>query len=174
MNNFAKSVLGISIVVVAISFAAPSEAALPWKKKKGEKAETEQTQEQKGTPSWMNANGEVTDASQAEEGYGQKVKGINDWEGEITGKFVPGSKFDQLKIGMPLKQVTDIVGEPTDSGAYVTGKAWIPFYHGSGRHRQELVYKGKGRLIFDGKGGYDSGANLIWIINSASEPGYRN
>lgn len=128
----------------------------------------------KGTPPWMNAEGEVIDASQAEEGYGQQVKGINDWEGEIVGKPVPGSKFDELKIGMPLKQVTDIVGQPTDQGAYITGKAFIPFFGGAGRHRQELVYKGKGRLIFDGKGGFDSGANLVWIIHSANEDGYRD
>ena len=30
---------------------------------------------------------------------------------EITGKPAPGSKFTQLQIGMPMKQVTDIIGE---------------------------------------------------------------
>ncbi len=128
----------------------------------------------KGTPSWMNAEGEVIDASQAEEGYGEQVKGLNDWEGEIVGKPAPGSKFTELKIGMPLKQVTDIAGPPTDQGSYVTGKAFIPFFGGSGRTRTELVYKGWGRLIFDGKGGFDSGSNLVWIIHSANEDGYRD
>lgn len=128
----------------------------------------------KDTPSWMNAEGEVIDASQAEEGHGEQVQGLNDWEGEIVGKPVPGSKFDELRIGMPVKQVIDIVGEPTDRGAYITGKAFIPFFGGAGRHREELVYKGKGRLIFDGKGGFDTGANLVWIIHSANEPGYRD
>lgn len=127
-----------------------------------------------GTPAWMNAEGEVIDASQAEEGYGETVKGINDWEGEIVGKPAPGSKFTELKIGMPLKQVIDIAGEPTDQGSYVTGKAFIPFFGGAGRTRTELVYKGWGRLIFDGKGGFDTGANLVWIIHSASEDGYRD
>lgn len=127
-----------------------------------------------GTPSWMNAEGEVIDASQAEEGHGEQVKGLNDWEGEIVGKPAPGSKFTELKIGMPLKQVTDIAGAPTDQGSYVTGKAFIPFFGGSGRTRTELVYKGWGRLIFDGKGGFDSGANLVWIIHSANEDGYRD
>jgi len=122
----------------------------------------------------MNANGEVVDSSKVEAGYGQRVKGIGDWEGEITGKPAPNSKFTQLKIGMSMKQVTDILGQPTDQGAYVTGKAWIPFYFGSDRHRYELVYKSQGRLIFAGGslGDLTSG-NLIWIINNARESGYR-
>ena len=81
----------------------------------------------------MDANGQVIDASKVESGYGQKVKGINDYEGEITGNPAPGSKFSQLKIGMGFRQVQDIAGPPTDQGAYITGKAFIPFYFGSDR-----------------------------------------
>jgi hypothetical protein len=120
----------------------------------------------------MNANGEVIDATKVESGYGQKVKGINDFEGEVTG--VPNGRFSQLQIGMGIKQVMDIAGPPTDQGAYITGKAFIPFYFGSDRSRFELLYKGQGRLIFAGGSvGNLSGGNLIWIINSATEPGYR-
>jgi hypothetical protein len=104
----------------------------------------------------------------------QQVKGINGWEGEITGKPAPGSKFTRLQIGMSMKQVTDLIGHPTDQGAYVTGKAWIPFYYGSDRYRHEAVYKGQGRLIFAGGGRGDySAANLIMIIHNAQESGYR-
>jgi hypothetical protein len=125
-------------------------------------------------PPGMNSNGEVIDASKVEAGHGQKVKGINDYEGEITGIAAPNSKFSQLQIGMGMKQVTDIAGPPTDQGAYITGKAFIPFYFGSDRHRFELVYKGEGRLIFAGGSlGNFSGGNLIWIIHCATEPGYR-
>lgn len=121
----------------------------------------------------MNERGEVVDPKKVEAGYGRTVKGLNDYEGEITGKPAPGSKFTQLQIGMPLKQVTDIVGTPTDQGAYVTGKAFIPFFFGSDRYRHEVVYKGQGRLIFAGSSGFDSNAHLIWIIHSANEQGYR-
>jgi hypothetical protein len=122
----------------------------------------------------MNAAGEVVDPSKVEGGHGQKVKGLNDWEGEILGKPAPGSKFTQLKIGMSMRQVTDIAGQPSDQGAYITGKAWIPFYFGSDRHRFEMVYKNQGRLIFAGGSLGDlSGGNLIWIIHSAAEDGYR-
>ena len=121
----------------------------------------------------MNARGEVVDSSKVEAGYGQKVKGVGDWEGEITGKPAPGTKFTRLQIGMSRQQVLDIVGQPTDQGAYVTGKAWIPFFFGADRYRHELAYKGQGRLIFAGSGGFDSNAHLIWIIHNASDTGYR-
>jgi hypothetical protein len=122
----------------------------------------------------MNANGEVIDPTKVESGYGQKVQGINDFEGEITGTAAPGSRFRQLQIGMSMRQVIDIVGPPTDQGAYITGKAFIPFYFGSDRSRFELIYRSQGRLIFAGGSiGNYSGGNLIWIINSAAETGYR-
>jgi hypothetical protein len=122
----------------------------------------------------MNDKGEVVDSKKVEAGYGQKVKGLGDWEGEITGKPAPGSKFTQLQIGMPMRQVMDLAGQPSDQGAYVTGKAWIPFYFGSDRYRHELIYKGMGRLIFAGGGAGDwSSGHLIWIIHNANEPQYR-
>ena len=121
----------------------------------------------------MNAAGEVVDSKLVESGYGELVKGLSEWEGEITGKPAADSKFTQLKIGMAIRQVMDIAGVPSDQGAHMTGKAWIPFYFGSDRHRYEMVYKGVGRLIFAGgsMGDY-SGGNLIWIIHNKNEPQY--
>jgi hypothetical protein len=121
----------------------------------------------------MNAKGEVLDPKLIQSGSGQSVKGINDWQGEIVGIPVPGSKFDQLKIGMPMAEVLSIVGQPTDQGSYMTGKAWIPFYMGSDRARTELTFKGKGRLIFAHNAGFSTGQYLTWIIHSANETGYR-
>ena len=75
---------------------------------------------------------------------------------------------------MSMKDATDITGQPTDQDAYMTGKAWIPFYFGGDKHRDELTYKGHGRLIFAGGGMGDMGSgHLIWIIHSANETGYR-
>ena len=122
----------------------------------------------------MNAQGQVVDTKKVEEGYGRKVKGVGDWEGEITGQPAPGSKFGQLQIGMGMQQAKDVVGTPTDQGGYVTGKAFIPWYFGSGKYRHELVYKGMGRLIFASPSSFDfASGNLVWIIHSASETGYR-
>lgn len=127
-----------------------------------------------GAKPGMDAQGNVVDSSKIEAGSGRTVKGMNDYEGEITGNPAPNSKFTQLQIGMSLKQVTDIAGQPTDSGAYVTGKAFIPFYFGGDRTRIELAYKGQGRLIFAGGNlGNISGGNLVWIIHNANDTGYR-
>jgi hypothetical protein len=122
----------------------------------------------------MNASGEVVDSSKVGAGSGQKVKGIGNWEGEITGKARAGAPFTKLQIGMSMGQVIDLIGKPTDQGAYMTGKAWIPFYYGSDRHRYEFAYKNQGRLVFAGGSlGNYSGGNLIWIIHNATDPGYR-
>lgn len=128
-----------------------------------------------GAPkSGMDAAGNVIDSSKVESGSGRLVKGLNDYEGEITGRPARGSKFAGLQIGMSVSQVTGIVGPATDQGAYMTGKAWIPFYFGADRHRFEMTYKGQGRLIFAGGGlGDFSNGHLIWIIHNANEPGYR-
>ena len=127
-----------------------------------------------GAKAGMDAKGNVVDSSKVEAGSGRTVKGLNGYEGEITGNPARNSRFTRLQIGMSAKQVTDIAGAPTDQGAYVTGKAFIPFYFGSDRHRFEMTYKGQGRLIFagGGMGEYTSG-NLIWIIHNANESGYR-
>ena len=127
-----------------------------------------------GAKPGIDARGNVIDSSKVEAGSGRTVKGLNDYEGEITGNPAPGSKFTKLQIGMPARQVTDLVGPPTDQGAYITGKAWIPFYFGADRHRFEMTYKGQGRLIFAGGGMGDySNGYLIWIIHNANEAGYR-
>ncbi|SEB25738.1 hypothetical protein [Variovorax sp. YR216] len=127
-----------------------------------------------GAKPGMDAQGNVIDSSKIEAGSGRTVKGINDFEGEITGNPAKNSKFTQLQIGMSVRQATDIAGPPTDQGAYMTGKAWIPFYFGSDRHRFEMTYKGQGRLIFAGGGMGDfSSGNLIWIIHNPNESGYR-
>ncbi|WP_228273744.1 hypothetical protein [Rhodocyclus tenuis] len=121
----------------------------------------------------LSKNKPVADSSKVEAGQGTRVKGINDWEGEITGIPAANSKFTRLKIGMPLQQVFDLIGQPTDQGAYITGKAFIPFYFGSDKSRWEAVYKGQGRLIFADQAGFGTAQYLIWIIHNSNEYGYR-
>jgi hypothetical protein len=162
----------VAVVVLCVSLAACAQmGGGPSAKADGSSAAASASGK---LPPGMNANGEVIDPTVVESGHGQTVKGINDFEGEITGIAVPGSPFSQLKIGMGIRQVMDICGPPSDQGAYVTGKAYIPFYFGSDRSRYELYYKGWGRLIFAGGSiGNYGGGNLIWVIHSAAESGYR-
>ena len=76
-----------------------------------------------------------------------RFKGINDWEGDITGKPAASSRFTRLQIGMGMRQATDVVGQPTDQGAFVPGTAWIPFDFGSDRYRREMGDKDQGRRL---------------------------
>jgi hypothetical protein len=120
--------------------------------------------------SGIDAQGEVIDSGLVEGGYGPFVSGIDGWEGEITGKPAPGSRFTELKIGMSIEQVRALLGPPGYQGAYVTGKRWIPFFFGADRYRFELSYPGQGLLVFAGGSVTDpSGSHLIWIIHSANE-----
>jgi hypothetical protein len=121
----------------------------------------------------LSKNKPVTDSTKVEAGQGTKVKGINDWEGEVSGVPFAGAKFTKLKIGMPYAEAIDLVGSPTDEGAYVTGKAFIPFYFGSDRGRWEAAYKGQGRLIFSLQSGFGTGRYLTWVIYNQNERGYR-
>ena len=121
----------------------------------------------------ISANKPVTDISQAQSGQGTKVKGEGDWEGEISGIPAAGTTFTKLRIGMSRQQAMDVAGQPTDQGAYITGKAWIPFYFGSDRARWEMAYKGKGRLIFSQNSGFGSDFYLTWIIHYDKDTGYR-
>ena len=107
----------------------------------------------------------------------QEVKGINDWSGQIVGTPVKG-KFSNLKIGMGLNEVISIAGRPTDTSSHITGKAWIPFYFGSGRYETIFYYKGVGRLTFaGGAGAYAMGVNdgsgLSIIEYDKSERGFQ-
>lgn len=67
MNKFLAGALAFGVVIAC---AVPSTS---WAAKK-----------QTGTPAWMNADGEVIKSSDVEAGYGETVKGVNDYEGEIT------------------------------------------------------------------------------------------
>ncbi|MGG6463368.1 hypothetical protein [Solilutibacter silvestris] len=149
---------GIVLGIAALAFCADASAGLPWGKKKDDakkdddKAKTEQT----------------------DHGPMRTVKGKDGVEGEIYGTAAAGSPFSKLEIGMPQKQVQDLIGHrDADCGAYVTGKAWIPFYHGGDTHRWECAYKGLGRLIFSSPSAYDSRSVLIKIVNDPKDSGYR-
>lgn len=69
-------------------------------------------------------------------------------KGEIVGTPAPDSKFAQLKIGMTLKQVENLVGPPNNTDSRITGKQYQPFYFGGDTQRTEAFYKGEGQLTF--------------------------
>jgi hypothetical protein len=73
-------------------------------------------------------------------------------ESRIVGNIPADSKFAKLQLGMSQGEVHEIIGQPTDSFTYSTGKMWIPFYFGNDMSRLEELYKGQGRITFTGSG----------------------
>lgn len=73
-------------------------------------------------------------------------------ESKIEGNFPADSAFAKLQIGMTQGQVHEILGQPSDTKSYQTGKAWIPFYFGPDMMRTEELYKGVGVVTYTGVG----------------------
>ena len=93
--------------------------------------------------------------------------------GTIVTAPAASSTFSKVKVGMYSKQVTDLIGAPTDQKSYQTGKAFIPFHFGGDNYRTEYHYKGEGTLTFSGGGMGDVGSlKLIKINPDPSESGY--
>ena len=86
------------------------------------------------------------------------------FDGEIHGTIPANSKWARLKIGMHQSEVERIIGTSHYVRAYVTGKAFIPFYFGSDRHRYEVVYPGQGSVAYTG-GSFGGGTGVLMMIN---------
>lgn len=142
--------LGITVVCVALGIGACAKQTAP-------EASTEQTSSKKaGTP-------EVKKV---------EVDGINGWKGFVAGTPARGSKFTRLKIGMSTREVQSLIGYPNNVYSHPTGKAWIPFYFGSGKYETHYLYKGSGRLIFATNAAFTSGMYLVGIEHDANERGF--
>ena len=93
--------------------------------------------------------------------------------GEIVGTPVPGSKFAQLQIGMSLKQVESLIGQPNDTDSRITGKQYQPFYFGGDTQRTEAFYKGEGQLTFSNIEPDSTADRLIRIMVDPNATGNR-
>jgi hypothetical protein len=83
-----------------------------------------------------------------------------------------GTKLAQVQVGMTKKQVTDILGSPTDENSYSSGKAWIPFYFGNDVRRTSYYYKGVGRVVFaDGNAFGGGGSEVVRVDYDPAEAG---
>lgn len=79
-----------------------------------------------------------------------------------------GSSLARVEVGMTDAQVRKILGEPDNSNAYMTGKAWIPFYYGPDTHRTDWMYKGQGRVVFS-RNRWSGGLKVVNVLYSAGE-----
>ena len=81
------------------------------------------------------------------------------------------SPLARIQEGMRPEDVTKILGTPSHQKAYPSGKAWIPWYFGPDRWRSAYFYKGMGRVIFKGEGGFSTGSSVLRVEYDPSEPG---
>ena len=87
------------------------------------------------------------------------------FEGEVYGNIPTGSKWSRLIIGMDQAEVERILGGTShDVRVMPTGKAFIPFYYGTDRHRYEVVYRGQGSVSYTG-GSWGGGRGVLMMIN---------
>ena len=76
------------------------------------------------------------------------------------------SPLAKVKLGMQRAQVDDLIGQPTSSRVFPSGKAFSPFYYGPDTVRTGAFYKGLGRIVF-------SGAHIVVEIEyNPTEDGY--
>ena len=94
-------------------------------------------------------------------------------DGEIVGTPAPGSKFAQLKIGMALGQVENLIGRPNDTDSRFTGKQFQPFYFGGDTRRLEAFYKNEGQLTFSNIRQNSAADTLIRIMVNPNATGTR-
>jgi hypothetical protein len=95
-------------------------------------------------------------------------------EAKAPPKGVPapaGHPLAKVEEGMGAGDVTRIMGEPTSTQTYQTGKAWIPYYFGSDTHRIDWKYKGEGRVVF-GQNRWSGNLKVIRIDYDPDEDGY--
>ncbi len=93
-------------------------------------------------------------------------------ESRIDGNIPANAPFAKIKVGMSQGQVHSILGQPTDSKVYQTGKMWIPFYFGSDTHRTEELYKGMGKITYTGMGIGGVNLTVFKAIYDPSEDGF--
>ncbi len=78
------------------------------------------------------------------------------------------SKLAPIRTGMSDNDVRRLLGRPDDSSAYLTGKAWIPFYYGTDTHRSDWMYRGVGRVIFS-RNRYSGALSVVQILHDPNE-----
>jgi hypothetical protein len=79
-----------------------------------------------------------------------------------------GSPLAKVELGMNDAEVRKILGDPDDSNAYMTGKAWIPFYYGPDTHRSDWMYKSQGRVVFS-RNRWSGSMKVIRVLYNPNE-----
>ena len=78
----------------------------------------------------------------------------------------PDSPMANVKVGMGMTQVRTILGSPSDTEHYTTGKQFIPFYFAGDIVRVTYYYKGLGRVV-------SSNERVVRIEYDPTEDGFK-
>lgn len=73
-----------------------------------------------------------------------------------------GSPLARITNGMSDTDVRRILGEPSSSKSYMTGKQFIPYYFGPDTSRIEYIYTGLGRITLT-RNQYSGGLSVIRV-----------
>ncbi len=79
-----------------------------------------------------------------------------------------GSPFSKIELGMSEHAVRKVLGEPDDANAYMTGKAFIPYYYGTDTARTDWLYKGQGRIVFS-RNRYTGALKVIRVLYNPAD-----
>ncbi len=79
-----------------------------------------------------------------------------------------GHEFTKDELNMNDIDVRRILGDPEHSNAYITGKAWIPYYYGPDTARSDWMYTGEGRVVFS-RNRYSGALKVIRILYNPNE-----
>ncbi len=82
------------------------------------------------------------------------------------------SPLAKVQVGMSEREVEKLIGPPTSQNAYVTGKAFIPYYYGPDQGRVGYFYKGMGRVVFQSSGGFSRTLTVQRVEYDPNEPGH--
>jgi hypothetical protein len=79
-----------------------------------------------------------------------------------------GSDLAKVQVGWNDAEVRKSLGDPDNANAYMTGKAWIPFYYGGDTYRTDWMYKGKGRVVFS-RNQWSGALKVIRVMHNPNE-----
>jgi outer membrane protein assembly factor BamE (lipoprotein component of BamABCDE complex) len=101
-------------------------------------------------------------------GSAEKAQGASPAKAGTMAAPPAGSAMAKVTVGMTDAQVRKEMGDPDNTTAYMTGKAWIPFYYGPDTHRADWIYNGKGRVVFS-RNRYSGGLKVIDVRYDPNE-----
>ena len=84
----------------------------------------------------------------------------------------PDSPFAKIQNGMDFGQACALIGQPTSTSVYQTGKAWIPFHYGGDNTCTKAHYKGIGTITLSQNNAFSSGYSVMEVDYDPSEPGF--